>query len=276
MEGGSPKGPRVLDSKPQVMIVWTKVYSPIQARWPGIERRIIHQDQNLESEEALSLSLCFGGGIQWDSSQENHSLRERLMMARVTTMVLKVDLQCHKCYKKVKKVLCKFPQIRDQLYDEKQNQVVIKVVCCSPEKIRDRICCKGRGTITRIEIQKEPEKPKPQTEDKPKPKPQTEDKPIVPAPENPPPNPPPPRVPVCHPMPYPGNVNACCIDCYHGHPGGPCQTGYGRVALYIQYDGYYGRPVYDSCGGCRSYNTNYCVARSDCFSEENPQGCTVM
>ncbi|GKV15248.1 hypothetical protein SLEP1_g26046 [Rubroshorea leprosula] len=28
---------------------------------------------------------------------------------KVTTMVLNVDLQCSKCYKKVKKLLCKFP-----------------------------------------------------------------------------------------------------------------------------------------------------------------------
>ncbi|ONI09716.1 hypothetical protein PRUPE_4G004900 [Prunus persica] len=242
-----------------------------------------------------------------------------------TIMVLKVDLQCHKCYKKVKKVLCKFPQIRDQIYDEKQNQVVIKVVCCSPEKIRDRICCKGGGAIKGIEI-KEPEKPKPPPpadkpkqappadkpkppppadkpkppppadkpkpppaadkpkppppEDKPKPpppadkpKPPPEDKPKPPPADNPKPPPPPAPVPICYPPP---NVNACCMDCYHGHPGGPCQTGYGGIAPYIQYDGYYGRPVYDSYGGGRSYNTNYCVARSDCFSEENPQGCTVM
>ncbi|KAL6281866.1 hypothetical protein ACE6H2_012795 [Prunus campanulata] len=246
---------------------------------------------------------------------------------KVTIMVLKVDLQCHKCYKKVKKVLCKFPQIRDQTYDEKQNLVIIKVVCCSPEKIRDRICCKGGGAIKSIEI-KEPEKPKPKpapapTPEKPKdpppkpapapapekpkdpppkpapapekpkdppPKPapapapeKPKDPPPKPAPapapekpKNPPPNPGPAPVPVGHPMPYPVNVNACCMDCYHGHPGGPCQTGYGGVAPYIQYDGYYGRPVYDSYGGGRSYNTNYCVARSDCFSEENPQGCTVM
>ncbi|XP_008224624.1 PREDICTED: myelin-associated oligodendrocyte basic protein-like [Prunus mume] len=230
---------------------------------------------------------------------------------KVTIMVLKVDLQCHKCYKKVKKVLCKFPQIRDQIYDEKQNQVVIKVVCCSPEKIRDRICCKGGGAIKSIEI-REPEKPKPLPADKPKPsaekpkepekpkpaseKPKEPEKPKPapekpkepekpkPAPEKPkepekpksapekpkapPPNPGPPPVPV--------NVNAYCVDCYHGHPGGPCQTGYGGVAPYIQYDGYYGRPVYDSYGGGRSCNTDYCVGRSDCFSEENPQGCTVM
>ncbi|XP_021831699.1 uncharacterized protein LOC110771668 [Prunus avium] len=185
----------------------------------------------------------------------------------------------------VKKVLCKFPQIRDQIYDEKQNQVVIKVVCCSPEKIRDRICCKGGGAIKSIEI-KEPGKPKPASTEKAKPastekakppaedktKPTAEDKP-PPAPDNPPAKSGPGPVHVGFP---PVNVNACCMDCYHGHPGGPCQTGYGGVGPYIQYDGYYGRPVYDSYGGGRSYNTNYCVARSDCFSEENPQGCTVM
>ncbi|GMI77539.1 hypothetical protein HRI_001423200 [Hibiscus trionum] len=80
-------------------------------------------------------------------------------------MVLKVDLQCSKCYKKVKKVLCKFPQIRDQVYDEKANTVTITVICCNPEKIRDKLCSKGGGFIKSIQIKpaaepKEPEKPK--------------------------------------------------------------------------------------------------------------------
>ncbi|KAJ8526211.1 hypothetical protein K7X08_028688 [Anisodus acutangulus] len=44
-----------------------------------------------------------------------------------TIMILKVDLQCSSCYKKVKKILCKFPQIRDQLYDEKANTIIITV-----------------------------------------------------------------------------------------------------------------------------------------------------
>ncbi|GAB4839241.1 hypothetical protein Ancab_028769, partial [Ancistrocladus abbreviatus] len=90
----------------------------------------------------------------------------------VTTMVLKVDLKCEKCYKKVKKVLRKFPQIRDQEYDEKNDTVTIKVVCCNPEKIRDKLCCKGGGSIKSIEI-KEPEKKKPEAE-KAKPKPEQE------------------------------------------------------------------------------------------------------
>ena len=111
-------------------------------------------------------------------------------------MVLKVDLNCCKCYKKVKKVLCKFPgeclslspsinkvnrhgsqfldiemekdtqflsfmsvEIRDQAYDEKQNTVTIKVVSCCPEKLRQKIWCKGGKSIKSIEI-KPPKKEK--------------------------------------------------------------------------------------------------------------------
>ncbi|KAK3022650.1 hypothetical protein RJ639_045416 [Escallonia herrerae] len=42
---------------------------------------------------------------------------------------------------------------------------MIKVVCCSPDKIRDKLCCKGGKTIKSIEIvepskPKEPKKPK--------------------------------------------------------------------------------------------------------------------
>ncbi|XP_044481044.1 heavy metal-associated isoprenylated plant protein 6-like isoform X3 [Mangifera indica] len=113
---------------------------------------------------------------------------------KVAIMVLKVDLQCEKCYRKAKRVLCKFPQIQDQVYDVKQNTVTIKVVCCSPEKIEQKICCKGGESIKSIEIvpppkrAKEPEKPK--ELEKPK-----------------------------------GLKNPIC------------------------YDGYYGRPVYDSWGG---------------------------
>ncbi|XP_024174212.1 protein PYRICULARIA ORYZAE RESISTANCE 21-like isoform X2 [Rosa chinensis] len=227
---------------------------------------------------------------------------------KVTIMILKVDLQCEKCYRKVKKVLCKFPQIRDQMYDEKNNQVIIKVVCCCPEKIRDKLCCKGGGAIKSIEI-KEPEKPKPPSP-APKPAPAPAPKPApapAPAPKPAPkPAPAPAGVPACPrrpvnpccmdcyggrhggpcetgygapaPVPVPPcrprPVNPCCMDCYEGRPGGPCETGYGHrwPAPYTQYDGYYGRPVYDSYGGGRSY----CVTRPHCFSEENPQGCAIM
>ncbi|CAJ1962692.1 unnamed protein product [Sphenostylis stenocarpa] len=100
-------------------------------------------------------------------------------LIQVTFMKLKVDLECGKCYKKVKKVLGKYPQIRDQKFDEKENMVIITVVCCSPEKIRDKLCYKGGGSIKSIEIvdppktkpaepekKKEADKPKPEAEKK--------------------------------------------------------------------------------------------------------------
>ncbi|KAL1566918.1 adipocyte enhancer-binding protein 1-like [Salvia divinorum] len=110
---------------------------------------------------------------------------------KVTLMVLQADLQCPCCYKKIRKTLCKFPQIRDQVYDEKKNEVKITVVCCSPERIRDKLCCKGGKSIKSIKIvdlnpadkpkekPKEPEKPKekPKEPEKPKEKPKEPEKP---------------------------------------------------------------------------------------------------
>ena len=250
---------------------------------------------------------------------------------KVTMMLLKVDLQCSKCYKKVKKVLCKFPQIQDQVYDEKNNAVIIKVVCCSPEKIRDKICCKGGGSIKSIEILKPPEKPAekpkdqkpanpPKPAEKPKdqkpadpPKPAEKPKDQKPAdppkpaekpkdqkPADPPkpaekpkdqkpadpPKPDKPKVTFDLPPPQPTTpapgyphplgpvpVGFCCTDCYGGRGGGPC---YEQPVRY--YDGYCGRPVYDSWGGgggggYRGYSGSRC---SEYLSEENPQGCSIM
>uniref|UniRef100_A0A7N0UW99 Uncharacterized protein n=1 Tax=Kalanchoe fedtschenkoi TaxID=63787 RepID=A0A7N0UW99_KALFE len=72
--------------------------------------------------------------------------------AKVTVMVLRVDLGCSKCYKKIKKVLCSTPQCRDQMYDEKSNTVMITVICCTPEKVADKIRSKAGGTIKSLDI----------------------------------------------------------------------------------------------------------------------------
>ncbi|GKV51014.1 hypothetical protein SLEP1_g57691 [Rubroshorea leprosula] len=143
------------------------------------------------------------------------------MAEKVTTMLLNVvDLQCSKCYKKIKKLLCNFPEIRDQEYDEKANKVTIKVVSCWPEKIRDKLRCKGCGCIKSIEIVK----PKP--------------------PEKPKPPPSPPKLHVDLQL-----WGFCCFKCYSGRLWGPCSCG-GRVPN----DPCYGRPIYDRwCGygsGC--------------------------
>ncbi|KAL8160823.1 hypothetical protein V2J09_012312 [Rumex salicifolius] len=113
-----------------------------------------------------------------------------------TIMVLKVDLDCPRCYKKVKRLLCQFHQIHDQVYNEKQNTVMIKVVCCSPEKIRDRLCCKGGKSIKSIEILQPKKPPPPLPPPAEKPPPEKPDEPAPPQPpppvEKPPPPPPPP------------------------------------------------------------------------------------
>ncbi|XP_059663513.1 protein PYRICULARIA ORYZAE RESISTANCE 21-like isoform X2 [Cornus florida] len=143
-------------------------------------------------------------------------------------MILHVGLQCSCCCNKIKKILCKFPQIRDQVYDKKQNTVTITVICCSPEKIRDKLCCKGGKSIKSIEI-KEPEKKKDNDKDN---KPKTNGKladdgpPKQDSKQPPPPLPPP-------PPPDPVNINiltqVCCGPCSEGIPGGPCYHGFGRT-----------------------------------------------
>ncbi|GKV31746.1 hypothetical protein SLEP1_g40414 [Rubroshorea leprosula] len=55
-------------------------------------------------------------------------------------------------------------------YDEKANKVTIKVVSCSPEKIRDKLC-KGGGCIKSIEIVKPKPPPPPPTPPPPPPPP---------------------------------------------------------------------------------------------------------
>ncbi|KAL4359916.1 hypothetical protein AHAS_Ahas08G0125200 [Arachis hypogaea] len=64
-------------------------------------------------------SVCLYGGTS--KGPQISSLKSGI----VTVMKLKVDLECHKCYKKVKKVLAK--EIRDEKFDEKQNVVTITV-----------------------------------------------------------------------------------------------------------------------------------------------------
>ncbi|RVW58864.1 hypothetical protein CK203_108317 [Vitis vinifera] len=87
-----------------------------------------------------------------------------------------VNLGCKRCYKKIKKLLFKFPGT----FIEKEDTVIIKVVCSYPEMIRTKLFYKGSDTIKSIEVIP-PEKP-------------------------PPPPPPPPPTPVansstrCHPM----------------------------------------------------------------------------
>ncbi|KAJ0016985.1 hypothetical protein Pint_09427 [Pistacia integerrima] len=195
----------------------------------------------------------------------------------VVRMVLKVDLQCEKCYRKVKKVLYKFPRknTRSRCMTRRQNTVTIKVVCYSPERMKQNICYEGGESIKSIEIlpppkPKEPEKPK----EKPAPakvKPPKQDKPKVTF-VDPLPNP----APYFPPSAYRNQCPTCCREWYEGRGGGP---GYQRDYYgppTCRYCGYNEKPVYDSWGvggGGDSYRAN----RFDCFSEENPNAaCRIM
>lgn len=247
------------------------------------------------------------------------------------------------------------------MYDEKSNTVRIKVVCCSPEKIRDKLCYKGGGVIKSIEILKPPEPPKPAEKpkekpadpskpketpkpdppkpvdktkekpadppkpvekpkekpvekpkpaaDKPKeaPKPPDQPKPAADKPkETPKPSDPPkpaaekpkeapkPEKQVTFDLPPPANpapgvppgmapvpVGYSYPDCNYQGWGNPCYDpcyGYGQPVVPVRYyDGYYGRPVYDSWGGGGGYRGGYSSkSYGECFSEENPQGCGIM
>ncbi|XP_054824770.1 protein PYRICULARIA ORYZAE RESISTANCE 21-like [Prosopis cineraria] len=184
------------------------------------------------------------------------------MTKKVTTMKLHVNLQCVKCYKKVKNVLCKFPH---QKFDEKENTVTIKVVCCSPEKIMDQLCRKGCGAIKCIE--KVPCKP-----------------PTRRRPTSPPPTPPPPPPPCCdsccecwhdgpcfEPKPRVPD-RTCCVPCHDCRPCRPCSERCCRPPPC--YEGYfYAIPVYDSYGGGQPCYVSRC---GQYVSEDNVTGCTIM
>ncbi|MED6181791.1 hypothetical protein PIB30_022676 [Stylosanthes scabra] len=180
-------------------------------------------------------------------------------------MKLKVDLQCYKCHMKVKKVLGKFPQILKQKYDAENNIVIIEVLCCNPERLVDKICCRSDGAIKSIEIVEakpkhhpKPESPKvhhvAHTEpEKPKlhhPKPESPkvhhvahielEKPkSPPRQEAPAPTQPAKLIEPVVPVPilaYPSTLSASPAGIfYEGGPAG--------------FQGFYGRPIYDSYGG---------------------------
>ena len=190
------------------------------------------------------------------------------------------------------------------MFKEKENLVLITVVCCCPEKLKQKIICKGGGTITCIEIiepEKPPKKPEPEKKPEKQPEPDEKKQPVDQS-KKPPPKPVP--VPVTVPA-YPISIafGVCCGECYEGRRGGPCHCGHGRpkvpVPIYPSRSGAcceqcsegrgggpchyghgrpgplpcYGTPVYDSYGG----GYRRCYARqSEYYCEESSPGCTIM
>ncbi|XP_072989726.1 uncharacterized protein [Typha latifolia] len=120
------------------------------------------------------------------------------MAEKISTIVLKVDLDCHLCYKKIRKILCKLQEkenIKTISYDDKNKTVTISGPF-DAKKISGKLTCKAGKVIKEIQIkenkenkekekEKEKEKPKdtkPAEKEKPKPaKPEKETKPAEPA-----------------------------------------------------------------------------------------------
>ncbi|XP_054824769.1 uncharacterized protein LOC129322483 [Prosopis cineraria] len=209
---------------------------------------------------------------------------------RVTTMILEVDLQCVKCYKKVKNVLCKFPR-------------------CGAIKSIEIVEPKEKKTTQQPEQQEEKkttQQPEQQEEKKTK---QQKDKP-TPLPPTPPPSSRTCCVPCdegrhdgpcfkpeliphrtccdpCHegrrcgpcfqccgpPKSLPPTTGkTCCASCNDARPGGPCFEDYCRPPPC--YGGYfYAMPVYDSYGGGQPCYVSRC---GQYVNEDNVTGCAIM
>lgn len=135
-------------------------------------------------------------------------------------------------------------EIRDELFDEKSNTIIIKVVCYDPEKFMNKLCSKGDGSIKSIVILEPPKPPQVQAQAFQKPK--EPEKAPAPAPA-----PAPARAPAPTPQMMPMSQAYHCGPYYEA-----------------QQFSYYGRPVYDSWGGGPH---SHC-----CHEVSNQQSCSIM
>ncbi|KAI6704683.1 hypothetical protein NL676_007645 [Syzygium grande] len=122
---------------------------------------IQHENDNRTNIRTSLVSLFRAGELV----QEAVHLISSNMAEKVVKMEIKVDLQCRRCCKKIKKILCEIPQVKEEIFDKKQNKVTITVADGSAENIRQKILCKGRCFVQGVEILPEP-KPKPKDDKK--------------------------------------------------------------------------------------------------------------
>ncbi|KAF3323414.1 formin-A-like protein [Carex littledalei] len=85
------------------------------------------------------------------------------MADKNSTLILKVDLDCNLCYKKIKKVLCKLQEkedIKAIIYDEKSKSIMLSGPF-NPDKVSKWLCCRACKVIKEIEIKDNKPKDKP-------------------------------------------------------------------------------------------------------------------
>ncbi|KAI3952270.1 hypothetical protein MKW92_006299 [Papaver armeniacum] len=128
------------------------------------------------------------------------------MAEKNSTIVLKVDLNCSECCKKIKKALCRLScEIRSQIIDKKTNTVVITGPF-DPNCMARKLCCKAGKAIKSYEIiLPKPDPPK-EPAPAPEPAPKKPEPAPAPAPKEPEPAPAPapaPKEPEPAPAPAP-------------------------------------------------------------------------
>ncbi|KAJ8479852.1 hypothetical protein OPV22_023579 [Ensete ventricosum] len=143
-------------------------------------------------------------------------------MAEIATVIIKVDLKCCTCSKKIKKVLCKLQNrfaIQSIVYDEKNNTVTVSGPF-NPECFIKKLRCLACKVIKDVQIKPKPQPPPP----KPEPPPPKPEPPPPPKPEKPPPPKPEAVVkpPVCA-FPPPGWPNCCYRPCPCFEPRDGCR-----------------------------------------------------
>ncbi|KAK8664941.1 hypothetical protein V6N13_084709 [Hibiscus sabdariffa] len=192
-------------------------------------------------------------------------------------------------------ILLRTREIRNQVYYEDANKVLITVKCCSPEKIRDKLCSKGGGSIKSILIipppppspprptampempEKKPEKTEEAKKKTEKPREigdKKAEKSKQAAVE-------PPKAMEAAPLlPVSYAIGHSYMDGYHHCYGGGGPSFYGGPPQHpFQNYESMGRPVYDSWGGGGGSYYGYGYGGGHTgkyFSDETPQGCSIM
>lgn len=76
------------------------------------------------------------------------------MADKISTIVLKVDLECERCYRKIRKVLCKIQDkmnIKTISFDEKSNAVTISGPF-DADTVCNKLCCKAGRVIKAMDV----------------------------------------------------------------------------------------------------------------------------
>ncbi|XP_074586144.1 uncharacterized protein LOC141841847 isoform X1 [Curcuma longa] len=210
---------------------------------------------------------------------------------KIATVIIKVDLECCCCSKKIKRTLCKLQKrfkINSIVYDEKKNTVTVSGAF-NPDCFIKKLCCMAYKVIKDVEIKK-PDPPPPPPPQVPKPAdPKPASKPPAPPPQvpkpdpkpdpKPPPPPPPPQVPpeviVKFPMwAFPAPMWPCCCQpcpCYEPHQGCCRCCSCGHVSSAPQPP----KPVVDPPPSQPAYYGGYPCYKIVC-EDEPSYGCSIM